>query len=118
VQIAYLNNFRLQMIAALQPILSKPGNGVFLLECFVHVVEDDSGAWNGIVVQGQTQVQTFTNWLRGGSGSTQASYCVSHLLRSISHHHILFQAIDGVWDSNPTCNKYANKPLAGYKAHF
>ena len=94
-QVAYLNNFREQMILAAQPLLENPQNGVFLLECSIHVIEDDSGSWNSILVQGQTQSETFTAWYYQQPGKA-------------------YQVIDSnTWtlngSTNPTCNLYTAK---------
>ena len=66
---AYLADFRQQMLDLLEPIMA-PGSphGGFLQGCFVHVVED-VGGWGQVRVGGQTQAQTFASWLAGGDGA-------------------------------------------------
>lgn len=67
--VAYLSDFRQQMLDLLEPIMA-PGSphGGFLQGCFVHVVED-VGGWGQVRVGGQTQAQTFASWLAGGDGA-------------------------------------------------
>ena len=71
-QVAYLQNFRAQMLALLEPV-TRAGSkhGGFLQGCFVHVVEDTSG-WQGVRIAGQTQAQTFSAWLGGADGASGA----------------------------------------------
>lgn len=80
--IAYLHQFRTTMIEFLQPIMTSPHGG-FLQSCFVHVVQDIDHSWNGVLINGQTQGETFAAWLLGGQGNPLA--------------------IDGDWGTNPTC---------------
>ena len=70
--VAYLQDFRQQMLTALAPVLA-PGSphGGFLQGCFVHVVEDTNTGWVGVKVGGQSQAQTFSKWLAGEPGGTQ-----------------------------------------------
>lgn len=94
-QVAYLNYFREQMILAAQPFLNNTQNGAYLLECSIHVIEDNNGSWNRILVQGQTQSETFTAWYYQQSGK-------------------LWQVIDdNTWtlngSTNPTCQYYTSK---------
>lgn len=86
---AYLHNFRLSMISALAPVVSSPIHGGFLQSCYQHVVEDIDGSWNGVVINGQTQVQTFTNWFTGNATGRIA--------------------VDGDCNVNPTCNKFTGR---------
>lgn len=88
-QLAFLDNFRLQMISALQPVINGPTGryGLFAPECSIHVIEDDDGSWAAVRVEGQTQRETFQAWYAGDAGR-----------RSI--------VVDGVWGSNPTCAAY------------
>lgn len=92
-QLAALNGLRMSMIANAAPVLSSTIHGAFLAECYIHVIQDDDGAWNGIVVAGQTQADTFWAWYSGCNpsglpGKTQP------------------RVVDGPWGSNPTCAKY------------
>jgi hypothetical protein len=50
------------MVQFLQPALTNPKHGVFLLTCYVHMVENVDGAWNGIVVGGRTMNEVFKSW--------------------------------------------------------
>jgi len=94
-QIAYLNNFRDQMLEKLAGLIYSEFGGAFLPECFIHVVQDVDGAWNGIRVGGQTQVETFTAWYNGVTTKEKVVF-------------------DGVWGSNPTCSLYqAEKDTKG-----
>eukprot|EP01116_Phalansterium_solitarium_P002518 TRINITY_DN12574_c0_g1_i1.p1 TRINITY_DN12574_c0_g1~~TRINITY_DN12574_c0_g1_i1.p1 ORF type:complete len:428 (-),score=116.14 TRINITY_DN12574_c0_g1_i1:145-1350(-) len=90
-QLAYFNNFRVQMIGLLAPVLESPANGAFLQECCVHVVEDVDGSWNGVLVQNQTQAQTFGAWLNDSTSFSS-------------------KAVDGPWNTNPTCARYGPEP--------
>ena len=69
-QMAYLADFRQNMLDLLEPIMA-PGSphGGFLQGCFVHVVED-VGGWTSVRVGGQTQAQTFAAWLAGAGGKS------------------------------------------------
>jgi hypothetical protein len=80
----YLANFRTSMVGFLGPVIANKNNGGFLQSCFVHVVEDIDHSWNGVIVNNQTQAQTFAAWLEGSSTMSRV-------------------AVDGVWGSNPTC---------------
>jgi hypothetical protein len=68
-QMAYIADFRAQMLTALAPVLA-PGSihGGFLQGCFVHVVEDVGGFNSRPLVQNQTQAQTLAAWI-GGAGA-------------------------------------------------
>ena len=73
------------MVAALAPALAPASrHGVFLQECFVHVVEDVDQSWNGTLVQGQTQAATFARWYRGVGAASP-------------------RAVDGQWGSGTGC---------------
>jgi hypothetical protein len=71
-QMAYLQNFRAQMLALLAPA-TKPGSphGGFLQNCFVHVVEDTAG-WSNVKIGGRAQNEVFAEWLAGGGSATFA----------------------------------------------
>ena len=98
-QLAYVNHFRQTMIQALSPVLRGAARqhgdesqlssrcGAFLATCSIHIIVDNDGAWSGIRVQGQTQLDTFRAWF---TNSTTAKTAV----------------VDGLWDSNPTCKLY------------
>jgi hypothetical protein len=94
-QIAYLNKFRDQMIANMSVVLDpKTRHGAFLQTCFVHVVEDVDGSWDGIEVEGFRQFSTFTAWLHARKRG------------------IKVDTVDGPWvrqgdSGNPTCSRYA-----------
>lgn len=88
-QLLYLDSFRLQMLTALQPVLRSPTYGLFALECSIHVIEDNDGAWNAVMVEKQTQAETFSAWYSHGASARQV--------------------VDGVWGSNPTCSKYTQR---------
>lgn len=84
-QIAYLNNFRLEMIAALAPVTSQPQkHGVFAQSCSVHVVEDTTHYYTQVKVAGQTEASAFAAWFNGQYGPAT-------------------QVIDGQFGTNPTC---------------
>ena len=73
--LAYVADFRTQMLAALAPV-TRAGSphGGFLQGCFVHVVED-VGSWATVKVPsgaGQTQAQTFAAFLGTGPGARLA----------------------------------------------
>ena len=86
-QVEYLDFFRSQMLTALAPVTSSARYGLFALECSIHVIEDNDGAWAAVAVGGQTQRQTFQAWYGGGPGRSKV--------------------VDGVWGSNPTCKAYS-----------
>lgn len=69
-QIAYLSDFRRISLVALAPV-TRAGSihGAFLQGCFVHVVEDTAG-WTRVIVENQTQSDTFSAWLAGGAGGS------------------------------------------------
>jgi hypothetical protein len=83
-QLTYLQNFRNIMINNLSPMIKSTGNGGFLQTCFVHVVIDIDKSWNGTLVNGQTQIDTFWAWYTGSNS-------------------LSWKAIDGPWGNNPTC---------------
>jgi hypothetical protein len=89
-QIAYLNNFRVQMLDALQPVLQSKLAGAFLPECSIHVIEDNDGAWTQFVVKNQTQRDTVRAWYMHNTS-------------------LLSRVVDGQWGSNPTCKFYTGK---------
>jgi len=62
---AYLTNFRQEMLSGLAPVLA-PGSkhGGFLQGCFVHVVED-VGGWTAVKINNASQADTFSHWLQG-----------------------------------------------------
>jgi hypothetical protein len=61
-QIAYINTFSDAMITVAKPFLKSPSNGAFLQSCLEHPVEDVTKYWVDVLVEGVTQLQTFTNW--------------------------------------------------------
>ncbi len=64
-QMAYLANFRSDMLQALAPVLAKNSpHGGFLQACFTHVVED-VGGWTSVLINGMSQAETFWNWFTG-----------------------------------------------------
>jgi hypothetical protein len=70
-QMAYLSNFRAEMLAGLAPVLAAGSkHGGFLQGCFVHVVED-VGGWTSVRINGASQADTFSAWLAGGAGAVQ-----------------------------------------------
>ena len=101
--LAYLNSFRLAMIDALHPVLavSSP-HGAWLVECFVHVLEDDTGAWRNVTVAGQSQRDTFSAWW----GSVASSRRQNSLFPPV-----LTKAVDGPWCVH-SASSVAPKPIA------
>lgn len=102
--LAYLNSFRLAMIDALHPALRVGSpHGAWLVTCFVHVLEDDTGAWRNITVAGQTQRDTFGAWhaaLPPRAGAAVAAAPAAPFPP------VLPTAVDGPWGTNPTCGAY------------
>jgi hypothetical protein len=99
-QIAFLDLFRNEMIAALAPIINDPSGryGLFTAECSIHVIEDDDGSWAAVRVDGQLQWETFRAWYTHDTGQKRV-------------------VIDGPWGSNPTCSAYATPPNVSRGAH-
>jgi len=93
-QLAYLNEFRVAMLAGLAPVLASDAGGAWLPECFVHVLENDDYEWAGVLVTGQTQRETFAAWFAARAGGAPAPA-------------VFAKAVDGGWgvngSSNPTC---------------
>ena len=89
-QLAYLNEFRVAMLAGLAPVLASDAGGAWLPECFVHVLENDDYEWSRVVVVGQTQRDTFAAWFAARSGGAPPPG-------------VFAKAVDGGWGSNPTC---------------
>jgi len=83
-ELAYLDRFRAAMVDQLAPVLQSKTHGAFLQECFVHVVLGTAQSWNGTVVAGQTQAQTFSAWYFGTPGNSKA--------------------VDGLWGGQTTCS--------------
>lgn len=94
---AYLANFRAAMISALAPVASSKRHGGFLQSCFVHVVEDIDGSFNGVAINNATQSQTFAAWLAQDGSDARIQ-------------------IDGLWGSNPSCSKGERKRVAAAAA--
>lgn len=107
-QIGYLNGFRAAMIDALAPVLRSDVHGAFLVECFVHVLENDDAQFSKVLVQNQTLRDTMAAWLpgalrrgsaAGGLGGLEHPADPSTAPRRI--------VVDGEWtlagSSNPTC---------------
>ena len=93
-QLAYLNAFRVRMLAALAPVLAADDGGAWLPECFVHVLQNDDYEWAGVTVTGQTQRDTMRAWWVARAGGTPPVG-------------MLAKVVDGGWTvngtSNPTC---------------
>lgn len=87
-QVAYVNDFRGSMLAALAPVLNSSTRGLYAAECSIHVIVDDDGSWARIPVQGHTQAATFAAWYSNTSSAPH-------------------QVVDGRWGSNPTCLLYS-----------
>ena len=77
-ELAYVDNFRIEMIAALAPVLDSGGrHGAWLVSCDVHMVQDVDGAWANITVPGidgtpLLQRDAFANWFSGSGSSVVA----------------------------------------------
>lgn len=69
-QIAYLQQFRADMLTALAPVRTNSKHGGFLTGCFVHVVEDVS-TWSTELIHNATQAQTFWSWWNGEAARLQ-----------------------------------------------
>jgi len=97
-QLAYLDNFRDEMKQLLAPVLSSNGkHGAFLLECYVHMMENVDGAWSEIPVGGRTAHDVFASWWRKDGGAVVA--VDSSWTRG-----------DPVVGGNPLCGRYGPLP--------
>ena len=86
-QLAYVAQYRRNMLGVVQPVLAANArHGAYLQACWTHIVEDDAVSWTQTLVQGQSQLDTFTAWWSGGSGGSRAV------------------VVDGEWGSNPSCS--------------
>ena len=68
-ELAYVDDFRAQMVTALAPVLNSGGrHGAWLVSCVVHMVQDVDGAWSNITVPAVSdgtpvsQRDAFANW--------------------------------------------------------
>ncbi len=85
-QLAYVASYRAQMISEAEPALHRnAASGGFFQACWNHIVENDPKSWNGTLVEGQTQRDTFSAWWRGDGRARTVVF-------------------DGGWGSNPTCS--------------
>ncbi len=89
-QIAYVNSFRTEMLGALSPVLNSSTNGIFAAECSFHVIVNNDGSWARVIVQGQSQVDTFDAWYTNSSTA-------------------LHRVVDGSWGSDSTCRYYSTE---------
>ena len=103
-QVDYLNFFRSSFLNLSLPFLAQTGNGGFLLECFIHVIEDVDASWSQITIASQSQAVTFMSWLSG----VEAAH--SNRGSVLGGSSVL---VDVDWDiekgGNPMCNDYPSK---------
>ena len=104
-KIAYLNSFRAGMVDALARVLlsGSPQYGAWIAECSHHIISNSDEAWSKMLVQSQTQRDTFSAWYAGAFqasvSATQAAGAGDGIVSP--------RVVDGDWGSNPTCALYS-----------
>jgi O-palmitoleoyl-L-serine hydrolase len=83
-QLAWMAAYRLDMLAALAPLLQSPTNGAFITSCVQHCHQNNDPCWMDGKVANQTLADSFWAWYTGDA-----------TLQRI--------VVDGPYGGNPTC---------------
>ena len=83
-ELAWMNQYRADMLQVLAPLLGSSTNGAFLSTCVQHCHQNNDPCWTAGKVQNQTLDDSFWSWYSGAGN-----------LRRI--------VVDGNYGDNPTC---------------
>lgn len=90
-ELAYLNQYRLDTLSALSPVLQNPACGGFFTACVQHCHSNIDACWDKAVVAGQNMADTFWAWYDNTVNGTPLPPGVRTLV------------VDSTFGSNPTC---------------